>query len=48
MLLENPTETYFRQLNPFMAAWCFYVVPRAIMTLVVPNILMTVSYDKSG
>ena len=25
-----------------MAAWCYYAVPRAIMTLVLPNIMMTV------
>lgn len=42
MLLENPRETYFNQLNPFMTDWCQYAVPRAIMSLVLPNIIMTV------
>ena len=41
MLLENPRETYFHDLNPLMTDWCYYAVPRA-MSLVLPNVIVTV------
>ena len=42
MLLETQREHISILLNLFMAAWCYYAVPRALMTLVLPNIVMTV------